>query len=198
MDDVGCIEHLPVAHGHGTDPLVCGIAEGLAQGGFDGGTVPGERPGSLDLHYQALDAQFRQDDVGPPDLEVDVRDRPVEHPGEQVFEDVLGDLLDGGVEEPLPEALPALLGVRRPRRSDAFHAAPVRRQVRVARDVRFGRHRSPGSVCHPEPGWAHGQKGDGAWPKAPGPHRSGRRRRRVRLALLRAKYAMAGEMLASA
>ncbi len=118
VDDVRGVEHAAVADGHGGDLLRVGVATSLGKRGFDGPAVPGEGTGALHLHDELLDTEARQHDVGPPDLQVHVAPGPVEHRGEEVFQDVLGDLLRRRPEQALAEALGATVEERRPRPRD--------------------------------------------------------------------------------
>jgi hypothetical protein len=49
------VEHDPVAHGYGADPLLVGVPACLGQRYIDRMGVPGERTRALDLDDQVLD-----------------------------------------------------------------------------------------------------------------------------------------------
>ena len=77
-----------------------------------------------------LDSETGQEDVGIADLMVDLARAPVEHGGEQVFEDAFGGTL-GRVAETLLLAQPLRTQIleRAPVGADPLVAAPVCRQI---------------------------------------------------------------------
>ena len=92
------IEHVPIAHGDRSDFLFAGITRCLDERSIDSVAVPGEIARALDLDEQVLDPKPRQQHVGVVDLVVHVGEGPVERAREEVFEDVLGNLLRGVAE----------------------------------------------------------------------------------------------------
>jgi hypothetical protein len=132
MLDIGGVEHVAVAHGDPLHTLLVGVPPRLAEGGFNGPTVPGQSPRALCLDHQLLDALASQNVIGILDLVVDLTEGPVENPRRSPVPYSLPrlPLLGGG---DLPEAIRDILlghdGVRlvrvRPEAITSFHLTPA-------------------------------------------------------------------------
>jgi hypothetical protein len=124
--EVGGVEQVAVRDGDRLDPLLAGVAPCLTQRFVQRRATPGERTGPLCLDDQVLDAEAAQEQVGASHLMAEIPDRPVQHGGEEVLEDLLGCPL-GRVA--VPRAL------AEPHRSTDLELGPCSLQVTKAASV---------------------------------------------------------------
>jgi hypothetical protein len=124
-DDVGGVQQVAIAHRDGVDLLRGCIPPCLVERDFDRSAVPRERARSLDLKDEPLHAHVGEDDVRPADLEDDVFERPVEHVGEQILDDLFGHLLNRSSKESSLQLLAPPFSEERPASGDALDASSV-------------------------------------------------------------------------
>ncbi|GFG76331.1 hypothetical protein MBOT_36960 [Mycobacterium botniense] len=93
MDAIGGIEHLTIADHHNAHVLLVGIPADLAKGLLDGTAMPGEPSGALRFHDNPPHSGAGQNDVGPSQLVIDVRDWPVKNVAEERGQNLFGHFL---------------------------------------------------------------------------------------------------------